>query len=137
MSIKDRQNKTINGQCSGCGNCCSNILMLTDKEIINIKKYIEKNNVQPVNRNTIFNFVNICPFLNFDNQCNIYEIRPEICRKFSCNINMNEDLSDYTTVKAIDMIATFYPDEFSEKPDLVDINSRITILQNKIKKNKK
>lgn len=133
MQILDRYNNTINGHCSGCGNCCANVLMLTDQEIKIIKKYIELHNIQPINRNTIFNFVNICPFLNKDKQCNIYDVRPDICRKFSCNKNISEDLYDYTNVKAIDMIATFYPNEFSEKPDLTEINERIIKLQKKIK----
>ena len=133
MQILDRKNNTINGTCSGCGNCCANVLMLTSQEINIIKKYIKKHNIQAVNRNTIFNFVNICPFLNQENKCNIYDVRPEICKKFSCDINNSDNLTDYTNVKAVDMISTFYPNEFSEKVDLTEINKRITILQKKIK----
>lgn len=134
MQILDRQNNTINGICSSCGKCCANVLMLTPQEIKRINEYIIKNNIKAVNRNTIFNFVNICPFLNQENQCNIYNVRPDICKKFSCDKNISEDLSDYTNVKAIDMFATFYPNEFSEKTDLTEINQRIRILQKKIKK---
>ena len=133
MSIELRQNNTNNGQCSACGKCCANVLMLNEKEIDIIKKYINKHNILPVNRNTIFSFVNICPFLSKNNKCNIYEVRPDICRKFSCDKSISQDLSDYTNVKAIDMMSTFYPNEFSEKPDLTEINNRIKILQKKIK----
>ena len=57
-------NNTINGRCSSCGNCCSNILLLTDKEISKIKKYIKENNIKPVNRNSILNneYKDVCPF---------------------------------------------------------------------------
>ena len=41
-----------------------------------------------------------CPFYNFDNKCcNIYEVRPEVCRAFSCSnsnrvINKNRKYYD-------------------------------------------
>lgn len=136
MEIKERINNTDNGKCSECGKCCANILMLSNKEITIIKEYIKLHNIGPVNRNTIFQFVNICPFLNSYNRCNIYEVRPDICKKFSCDINASKELMDYTNVRAIDMMNTFYPNEFSEKPDLTDINNHIKLLQQKIKKNK-
>lgn len=137
MEVRDRKNNTINGQCSGCGNCCANVLMLTNEEVLKIRKYIKKHNIAAVNRNTVFQFMNVCPFLNYNKKCNIYEVRPQICKNFSCDTSKSKDLSDYSKVRAIDMIATFYPDEFSEKPDLTQINNRIKILQKKMKRGEK
>ena len=39
-------NMTDNGKCTGCGNCCSNILPMTDKEIEVIRRYIKKNHIK-------------------------------------------------------------------------------------------
>ena len=44
---------TINGECSGCGKCCTNILPLSQKEIQKIKSYIGQYKVTPVNRNNV------------------------------------------------------------------------------------
>ena len=133
MSIREKVDNTQDGICSGCGNCCANILLLSDVEIKNIKKYILKYNIKAVNRNTIFNCVNVCPFLSKENTCNIYSVRPDICKKFSCNPTINKDLLNYTNVKAINMFKEFYPTEFFEDVDLTNVNSRIDELQKKIK----
>lgn len=77
------------GKCIGCGSCCSALLPLSDKEIRIIKKYVKKKKIKPhrhiaVNANAIDL---TCPFL--DNRktcekCDIYEVRPKICREFIC-----------------------------------------------------
>ena len=36
-------NLTCNGKCTECGECCSNLLPMTDDEISVIKNYIKKN----------------------------------------------------------------------------------------------
>jgi hypothetical protein len=72
---------TINGKCSCCGNCCSDLLVLTETEISKIKKLVEKEGIKPVLHEKN-NFS--CPFLNLENRCNIYEKRPWICRSYLC-----------------------------------------------------
>ena len=124
--------------CNRCGKCCANILILTDEEIHIIKKYIHKHKIPIINRNNILlnEDVNICPFLSEDNkQCNIYEVRPSICRSFNCNPELDKNM-DYKDVKAINMLLTFGPkDTFSvQAPDLTSINEQIKELQNKIQK---
>ena len=37
---------TKDGKCVGCGACCSNILPVTDREIKNIKKYMNKHAIK-------------------------------------------------------------------------------------------
>lgn len=80
---------TDNGTCSGCGNCCSNLLPMSKKEIAAIHRYISKYGIKeckhllPVAKPA---FDMTCPFRDNDNgTCAIYEVRPEICRKFICN----------------------------------------------------
>lgn len=81
---------TENGKCTGCGNCCSNILPMTDKEIEVIRRHIKKNHIKE--RKHIIPLANpfldmTCPFLNTDKKtekCTIYSVRPAICRCFIC-----------------------------------------------------
>lgn len=84
-------NYTKNGKCSQCGNCCSNILPMSDKEIRTIHKYIEKNAI--TERKHLLPTTNpcldmTCPFLDTDKKCEkcaIYPVRPAICRQFICD----------------------------------------------------
>ena len=82
---------TNNGKCTLCGNCCSNLLPMTDTEIETIRKYIKKRNIKehrhilPLAEPTL-DFT--CPFLDDskpNEKCDIYEARPRICRDFICD----------------------------------------------------
>ena len=136
--VKDN---TIDGQCSKCGKCCSNILLLREQEIKKIKKFIKQNNIKCNNKNSVMlntsgGYIDRCPFLSNDNLCMIYEVRPEICKEFKCssycdveNTNMN-----YKNVRAINMLKTFYPDEYCPYNgiDLDLINQRLNNLSKQI-----
>ena len=131
----------LSRSCNRCGKCCANILLLSDSEIIKIKDYIVKNNITVINRNNVTckEDFNICPFLDDKNKkCNIYDVRPSICRSFNCNHNLSKTM-DYDGVKAINMLFTFGGDkQFSVKaPDLTFINNRIKELQEQIKRGNK
>ena len=80
---------TCNGECTKCGECCSNILPLTDQEVTRLKKLVKKRHIKPhtkVNNVTAEPCIDlICPFLDEKNRCSIYEDRPYICRIFMCN----------------------------------------------------
>lgn len=67
-------------ECSKCGKCCSNYLPLQKEEIKTMKKLAIKENKQLLNKE----WYSICPFLNYKNECDIYENRPLICREYSC-----------------------------------------------------
>ena len=67
----------INGECSKCGRCCSDILPLTSAEIRYMKK--KAKNIKPTFREMT------CPFLSLDNSCLIYNNRPYICRTYRCD----------------------------------------------------
>ena len=78
------------GKCSNCGNCCNDFLPLTNADINRIKQYIKKNNIKPINHAlrilSIINIDMMCPFRNEEEKkCNIYEVRPEVCKKFFCH----------------------------------------------------
>ena len=85
-------NLTCNGKCTECGECCSNLLPMTDDEISVIKNYIKNNGIKehshivaPLVTPTIDM---TCPFLDDSKsceKCTIYEVRPKICRDFICD----------------------------------------------------
>ncbi len=81
-------NKTCNGKCSNCGECCSDILPLDQTEIKRIKKYILKNGIKESKHLSILDtrLDLTCPFRdNANKKCLIYEVRPDICRCFICS----------------------------------------------------
>lgn len=95
---------TIDGKCSGCGNCCSNLLPMSKKEIKAIHEYVQRNGIKecqhiiPLAKATIDM---TCPFRdNGKKICTIYPARPEICRQFICDskkrIKGNQKLAEYT-----------------------------------------
>lgn len=81
---------TKDGKCSGCGNCCSNALPMSDVDIIRIKAYIIAHNITERRNHPPYavapEFDMTCPFRdNSERKCTIYPVRPEICRLFICN----------------------------------------------------
>ena len=80
---------TKGGECSGCGQCCADFLPISQGEIKRIRKYVRDNRiteqkhipptVEPVEDWT-------CPFRNdMEQKCEIYPVRPAICRDFRCD----------------------------------------------------
>lgn len=114
---KDCCDLTKDGKCTGCGSCCSNFLVMTEKEIATIQKYVKKHNIKeqrhvfPVNQPTM-DFT--CPFLNDSKKCDkceIYEVRPRICRDFICSWKKDGHLMEpeYSMkAKCVDMRMTFF-----------------------------
>lgn len=112
-------NFTINGKCSQCGKCCSNILPMSDKEIRAIHKYIDKNGI--TERKHLLPTANpcldmTCPFLDTDKKCEkcaIYPVRPAICRQFICDsekrVKHNRELLRQTR-KIVDVRSEFFND---------------------------
>lgn len=78
------------GKCSQCGNCCSNLLPMSRKEIEVIHRYIRKNNIKECRHivPTMATYDMTCPFLDTGKsceKCRIYPVRPEICKQFICD----------------------------------------------------
>lgn len=86
------------GSCSGCGECCSDFLPLSKDELKRIKAYAKKNGLKPHwNSVALLTGANdfTCPFRdNQKRRCDIYDIRPEICRSFICTNSFDDAQND-------------------------------------------
>jgi len=81
------KNNTIKGQCSNCGECCSEFLPMTLEEVERIRIYVKKHSIK--NRQHIYDdgLHILCPFRNVKKKkCDIYPVRPSICRSFICSM---------------------------------------------------
>ena len=74
---------SICGNCSKCGECCTNFLPVTQKEIDEIQKYVIKNNIRPQKQMLIMQNRLSCPYYD-GKKCLIYKARPLICKEFYC-----------------------------------------------------
>ena len=81
---------TKDGKCSNCGQCCADLLPISDEEVRKIRAYIKRNNIKeqrhflPTVLVPAFDLT--CPFRsNAERKCVIYEVRPAICRDFQCD----------------------------------------------------
>ena len=119
---------TVNGECSNCGECCSNCLPLTKGEITRIKRYIKENKIKPREHNNPLlkekpKYDMVCPFRdNIKKICTIYEVRPNVCKAYLCKnlANPNDDnmkslvdivIKNYNNnveTQVIDMRKTFF-----------------------------
>lgn len=103
------------GKCSGCGNCCSNCLPVTAGEIKTIKAYISRHNIKPENhcRPEANDLDWLCPFRDEKHKrCNIYDVRPSICKFFRCDMQFDTTAITKKAKKErrfIDVRMTFYP----------------------------
>lgn len=80
---------TKEGECSQCGQCCTNFLPMSEKELKTIKRYVKKHHIKqqkhlmPTVEPTL-DFT--CPLRNdSERRCMCYEVRPQICRSFLCS----------------------------------------------------
>ena len=71
------------GQCSKCGECCTNFLPVTQKEIETIQEYVIANQIRPQRQMLVMQNRLTCPYYN-GKRCLIYEVRPLICKEFYC-----------------------------------------------------
>lgn len=74
---------SVCGKCSKCGECCTNILPVNQKEIDAIQKYVIDNNIKPQKQMLVMQNRLTCPYYN-GKKCLIYEVRPLICKEFYC-----------------------------------------------------
>lgn len=109
---------TNNGQCIGCGKCCSNLLPLSSGEIKDIKRYLKKHPIQEQKHFSPTKCPSLdmtCPFMKEDREkdkCSIYPVRPQICRLFKCDqstrkIETNKALL-WRERNAVNMRKTFF-----------------------------
>ena len=77
------QDNSVCGHCSKCGECCTNFLPVTQKEIEIIQEYVIANKIRPQKQMLVMQNRLTCPYYN-GKKCLIYEVRPLICREFYC-----------------------------------------------------
>lgn len=88
MKSLNIKNYTILGNCSNCGECCSDILHLSKREINRIDEYLKTHKIKQNNKGA--NIIK-CPFRNdIVKKCEIYEVRPDICKIFKCDKSPEE-----------------------------------------------
>lgn len=91
---------TVDGRCSGCGACCSDFIPISDLEIKTIKAYIRKHGIKEQmhfvpTATPMMDFT--CPFRNnATRKCEIYAVRPAICRDFRCDKSKKDIQEDKT-----------------------------------------
>lgn len=114
---------TCDGKCTGCGECCSNVLSLTTKEIKEIKRYVAKHHIQQVKHTNVIATKALdmtCPFLDISkskDKCLIYPVRPKICRDFICDPKQRKtpDATAIKSMKPYVMSEVFFGDtEFTQ-----------------------
>ena len=92
MDTRRTTNCSNKGQCSKCGQCCTDFIPLTQEEIVRIKAYM---NIHHVERNYCTdehgNYLLLCPFLS-EQGCQIYPVRPKVCQGFCCWKNTEDIL---------------------------------------------
>lgn len=87
MNNKDIVNRMENHKCSRCGDCCGLFIPFTEKELSVIRAYVKQNNIKPHNRldmNGQFN-ARCCFYNEIEKKCDIYEVRPYVCKDFKCD----------------------------------------------------
>ncbi len=79
----------INGHCSNCGECCTDMLPLTRAELQRLKEYAAKHHLKEHRQAPIWDWKALdltCPFRNQQTKkCDAYPARPYICRTFICS----------------------------------------------------
>lgn len=70
--------------CKKCGECCGPVL-ITKEEKEKIERYLKFKNIKMPDSDKMDL---ICKFKGKDNQCIIYDVRPEVCRLFGTYENL-------------------------------------------------
>lgn len=114
---------TVNGACSNCGGCCTDFLPVSEPEKRRIEKYIKTHHIKahtvaPVLMVEKYDMT--CPFRNnAEQKCDIYEVRPQICRSFMCNYTMADILRNRqnfeSRYRAVSMRDTFFGDSSNRR----------------------
>lgn len=88
--------KTKNGVCSCCGECCSNWLPISESEYLKLGRYITKHNILGYRNALDLDWHNKCPFLDEHRKCRVYEVRPLVCQKFKCDVQRKREEFPFT-----------------------------------------
>ena len=110
---------TKDGKCSNCGQCCSNLLPLSDAEVNRIKTYIKKHKIKEQRHNGFVGVDMTCPFRDEANKkCLIYPIRPDICRSFMCNHTKEDIMKSKIDFHNVNRVVFMRAEFFGNKEDI-------------------
>lgn len=81
------------GNCTRCGDCCEYCIPYSEKELKQIKEYVKEHNIKPepgrlsTYKKDGYNAIKpkCCFYNEKEKKCNIYEVRPAICRAYKCD----------------------------------------------------
>lgn len=80
------------GNCSKCGECCTNFLPISQNELNKIQEYVIKNEIRPQTHLLVMQNRLSCPYYD-GHKCLIYEVRPLICKEFYCYKKPSHEMS--------------------------------------------
>ena len=87
-------NFSVNNQCSRCLQCCTDFISLSITDINRIKKYMQSHKINRNIATTENNeYIILCPFIS-EKGCQIYPVRPQICRSFYCWHSEHDNLQN-------------------------------------------
>jgi Fe-S-cluster containining protein len=123
----------VDGKCSGCGDCCIDLLPLTDAELEQLKKYANEHNLKEHRHSLFFDKKAIdltCPFRNNETkQCDVYAVRPQICREFICSKSLDTAKNDRDSLSASRITCSLRYEVFGNRESLtilaMAINARL------------
>lgn len=110
---------TVNGKCSNCGQCCSNMLPMSKREVKRIKAYIKQHDIKEQRHNMLVGIDMTCPFRDEANRkCLVYEVRPAICRQFMCNHTKEDIMRAKLNLHEINQIVCMRHEFFGSNEDI-------------------
>lgn len=122
LSAAQRMVSGFEVSCSkGCWYCCQSSILITEVEAKQIAAFLKDNtNITLFDRND-----SRCPFLNNENACDIYPVRPLICRRTLVSSDpelcdtrngINNDVQLKTDVRVEALVTAFW--QFSKTRDI-------------------
>lgn len=81
----------FDGDCKGCGECCSRYIPLNAADVIRLRGYVKSHGIEQRPRRANIDLT--CPYLTDDSECAVYEARPTICRMYRCDRHAKGDFS--------------------------------------------
>lgn len=81
------------GDCKGCGECCSRILPMSQHDIERLQKYVKRYHVEQTPDRGDIDM--LCPYLTENKECAVYHARPDICRAYRCDDQVNKNFKPF------------------------------------------
>lgn len=93
LSSETEVTDMFNGDCRGCGECCSRFLPLSPYDLRRLEHYVRENGVKPHEPRGEVDLM--CPWLTDGNECAVYAVRPEVCRSYRCDLHCRGELRTF------------------------------------------